>query len=144
MKKLIVCLATLVALSMAMTGCKKFIPAAALPQPIQSFLQTNFAGVQVSYATKELCEYEVLLMDGTELEFKTDGEWKSIDMKHAVVPAGVFETVPPSIKPYIESSFPNIPICKIKKGFWYGYKIELANDLELYFSSDGVFKRIDD
>ena len=143
MKKIIVLIAALAVACLTVASCKKVIPSVELPQPVQSFLQTEFAGIPVSYAIAELCEYEVMLADGSELEFKKNGEWKKIDMKHAAVPAGVIATLPPTIPSYLDACFPGVPVEKIEKGC-SGYKVELMNDLELRFSSKGVFRRIDD
>lgn len=144
MKKILVFIAAAAIVCLCAQSCKKVLPPAALPQPVQTFLQTHFAAFTVSYATYECCEYDVLLMDGSELEFKKDGEWTNIDMEYAAVPASVLATLPPAIPAYLESCFPGVAVKKIEKGFWYGYKVELMNDLELIFSSKGEFRRIDD
>lgn len=143
MKKISFLVAALAAVCMAVSGCEKVIPAASLPQEVQTFIRTNFEGVAVSYAKSSPGEYEVLLMDGSELEFNKNGQWKSVEMKHSAVPACVLAMLPASILSYVEASFPGVPFEKVKK-LRRGYKVELANDLELTFNGEGVFKSIDD
>ena len=65
MKKIVVLIAALAAACLSVASCKKVIPSVELPQAVQSFLQTEFAGIPVSYAIAELCEYEVMLADGS-------------------------------------------------------------------------------
>lgn len=135
--------AVLAVFCLTVSSCEQVIPATSLPQTVQTFLQTNFEGVAVSYAKSSPREWEVLLTDGSELEFSKDGQWKSVEMRHAAVPAGILATLPAPILSYTEASFPGIPFEKVKR-FRRGYKVELANDLELTFNSEGVFKNIDD
>lgn len=125
-------------------GCKSIVTFDALPSDAQTFLTENFSVSPVSYAVKEFNEYEVVLADGTEIEFNGKGEWKTVDMNHGIVPAGVIASLPAPIAAYLSTSFANVPVEKVRKGFWPAYKVELVNDLELEFNSKGICTNIDD
>ena len=53
-----------------------------LPRNAQQFLTQYFRGVEVSYAKQDDegfdKSYEVVFVDGNKVEFRRDGEWKSI------------------------------------------------------------------
>ena len=65
------------ALVVLMTGCtdKPVVPAQ-LPPQITAFMQQNFPGQTISFATKDLeitgWQYDVVLADGTQIDFDTD------------------------------------------------------------------------
>lgn len=128
----------------AISGCKSVVTFEQLPTEAQTFLTENFSASPVSYAVKECNEYDVVLTDGTEIEFNGKGEWESVDMNHGAVPATVLATLPPSIVSHLTTSFANVPVEKVKKGFWPAYKVELLNDLEIEFNSKGVCTKVDD
>ena len=128
----------------AVSGCKSVVTFEQLPTEAQTFLTENFSASPVSYAVKECNEYDVVLTDGTEIEFNRKGEWECVDMNHGTVPATVLATLPPAISSYLAVSFANVPVEKVKKGFWPAYKVELINDLELEFNSKGVCTKVDD
>ena len=58
-----------------------------LPAQAQQFLNENFANIKISYAKQERDflerSYEVLLTDGTKLEFSSKGTWEEVDCKYA-------------------------------------------------------------
>ena len=128
----------------AVSGCKSVVTFEMLPAGAQAFLTQNFSDAPVSYAVKEFNEYEVLLVNGAEIEFNGKGEWQSVDMNHGIMPAGVLTTLPAPVSAFLSASFANVPVEKIKKGFWPAYKVELLNDLELKFNSKGICRNIDD
>lgn len=57
---------------------------------------------------------------------------------------GTGRILPAPIITYLSSSFAQVPVEKVKKGFRYAYELELVNDLELKFNSKGVCRKIDD
>ncbi len=120
------------------------IPTRKLPQAAQEFLNTYFAGSSVVRAVHDReigdNDYTVWLTDGSKVEFDGKGNWKSVENKKSNVPDSV---VPAKIKEYVTTNYPSLGIVKIEKSL-YGYEVELSNDLDLKFDSDGNFQRIDD
>ncbi len=123
-----------------LVSCSNAVPFQSLPEPAQTFLSTHYAGMPVPFAKAELCEYEVVLPDGTEIEFNRKGEWKKIDSEHTFIPESVTATLPAPINNYLTTTFAGIPVEKIEKGFFGGYELELVNDAELKFSREGMLK----
>ena len=115
-----------------------------LPAAAKTFIQQHFPERTIAYAEKDgsftRITYEVHLSDGTEIEFKSNGEWDKVDCKFAPVPAAL---VPASIAEYVETTFPGTNIVKIDKER-YGWDVELGNDLELKFSQAGKLLYFDD
>ncbi len=128
----------------AISGCKNIVTFENLPAEAQTFLTENFSDFPVSYAVKECNEYDVILTDGTEIEFNGKGEWKTVEMKHKSIPAAVLATLPPSVSSYLTTSFGNVPVEKVEKGFCPAYKAELVNGLDVYFNSKGICTKVDD
>jgi hypothetical protein len=115
-----------------------------LPEPINSFIAQQFpnasiVGVDTDNGVKGL-KYEVVLNDGTEVEFDVNNQWDKVDCHMKAVPAAL---VPAAIANYVKTNFQGVAITKIDKEL-YGYEIELANDLNLKFSADGQFMGADD
>lgn len=120
------------------------IPTKQLPKTAQEFLSTHFAGSSVVKAVHDReindNDYTVWLSDGSKVEFNGKGKWESVENKKSNVPDSV---VPAKIKEYVTTNYPSLGIVKIEKSL-YGYEVELSNDLDLKFDSDGNFQRIDD
>ena len=87
-----------------------------LPAQAQSFLNENFADVKISYAKQETDfierSYEVVLADGTKLEFTKKGNWKEVDCRFDEVPAAI---VPEAIKSYLRKNYPGEKVLKIER-----------------------------
>ena len=94
-----------------------------LPAVAQQFLAAHFKGLTVAFAVEDPkfigSEYEVTYTDRTEVDFRSDGEWSSVERKYEAVPASV---VPAQIQ-YIR---------KIERNK-YTWEIELSNGLEIKF-----------
>jgi len=126
-------------------SCKdSIITADRLPDAAGSFINEYFAENTISYIKKDRglanISYEVVLQDGTEIEFDKSGNWDSIDCKRNAVPAGL---VPDAISEYVQVNFPGQLIVKIDREA-FGYEIELSSDLELKFDKNGKMLEIDD
>lgn len=122
----------------------KVIQFSNLPKMAQDFVTTYYDVKQVSYVMldKELMtsSYEVKLLNGTEIEFDSKGNWTEVDAKKNAVPS---QLVMPSIQSYINKSFPNNQVVQIsRKG--RKIEVELTNGLDLEFNKKGKFIRIDD
>lgn len=126
-------------------SCKdSIITADRLPDAARSFINEYFAENTISYIKKDRglanISYEVVLQDGTEIEFDKSGNWDSIDCKRNAVPAGL---VPDAISEYVQVNFPGQLIVKIDREA-FEYEIELSSDLELKFDKNGKMLKIDD
>lgn len=113
---------------------------AQLPQKAQQFINTHFSNVGFLSAKQDDGEYEVMLKDGTKIDFTLQGDWKDVDCHVRAVPAAL---VPAAIAQYVKTNFPSNIITKIEKKY-NGYDIELETDLELKFDKNGKFLYADD
>lgn len=115
-----------------------------LPAQAQSFLNENFADVKISYAKQETDfierSYEVVLADGTKLEFTKKGNWKEVDCRYSEVPSAI---VPALIKNFINENYSGSRVLKIERDS-RGYEVKLSNKLELKFNNDFKIVDIDD
>ena len=98
-------------------------------------LNNHFNGQKVMLATIELGvvsrNYDVVLQNGTKLEFDKKGNLTEIDCKRGIVPALL---IPQAIKNYLKANYPRQTVKKleIKKN---EYEVELANGLDLTFNN---------
>lgn len=116
-----------------------------LPAAAQTFLKTHFADLTLAYAVEDPkfvgSEYEVTYTDRTEVDFRSNGEWSSVERKYTAVPASI---IPTQISDYVaKSNFPNQYIKKIERNA-YTWEIELSNGLEIKFDKDFRVIDIDD
>ena len=130
--------------SVACADNNKVISKNELPAPAQKLLNEYFPDAKLSYAKldRDFLErsYEVLLVDGTKLEFFSNGEWQEVDCKFGEVPAGI---VPEAIIKYIADNYPGEKVLKIEidRG---NYEVKLSNRLELTFNKNFRIVDIDD
>lgn len=112
-----------------------------LPVASQTFLKTHFADLTLAYAVEDPqfigSEYEVTYTDRTEVDFRSDGEWSSVERKYAPVPASI---VPAEIAEYVAGSFNGQTVRKIERDK-FSWEVELSNGLEIKF--DRQFQVID-
>ncbi|HIY13891.1 MAG TPA: PepSY-like domain-containing protein [Candidatus Alistipes cottocaccae] len=116
-----------------------------LPAAAQTFLKTHFADLTLAYAVEDPkfvgSEYEVTYTDRTEVDFRSNGEWSSVERRYAAVPASV---VPTQISDYVaKSSFSNQYIKKVERDA-YTWEIELSNGIEIKFDKEFRVIDIDD
>ena len=109
---------------------------------ITKFVQQYFPEANILAVNSEWDEYEVMLSDGTKVEFNKSSEWKMIDCEHSAtaVPAAL---VPEPIATYAKTNFAGQAITKIEKKR-RGWEIELGNRLELRFNKNFKVTEIDD
>ena len=116
-----------------------------LPAAAQSFLKNNFkAGVSLIKIDKTMGhvkDYEVILTDGSEVEFDGSGNWKEID-----VPRG--KSVPDSVLPaltksYIKQNHNGQKVVGIERSR-SGFSVDLTDGIELKVDKTGAFIRYDD
>ena len=90
----------------------------------------------------ESTKYEVVLMDGTEIDFDSKGNWEEVSAKKG-------QTVPVSIVPgfavnYLKAhNFVNEGVTKVERDR-KGYEIELSTGLSFKFDKKGKFIKADD
>lgn len=142
MKKIILTLSVMIAaVGVACADVDRPIEVNKLPAESQRFLKQYFPQVGVSLAKEDVeltyKEYEVVLTDGTRIEFRSNGEWKDVDCKFAEVPKGI---VPKRIEDYIKKNYPDAKVIKIDRDR-RTYEVSLSNRLELTF--DMKFKLVD-
>ena len=115
-----------------------------LPAPAKEFISKYFPGEKISYIEidKEIISttYEVTFVNGIDLEFNKDGEWKEVDTKTVPVPA---EIIPEKIKEFVKQNFEKEFITQIEKQR-FRYEVKLSNKLELEFNKKGELVKIDD
>ena len=134
------------ALVLLMTSCSdRPVAPAELPAPITAFIQQNFPNQAITFAQKDLeitgWQYDVVLANGTQIEFDTDQMWDKIQCPMTnPVPAVL---IPAPIMSYLQGNFPGVMIQKIDKDS-FGYEVELANGLELKFNQQGALMEMDD
>ncbi len=134
------------ALVLLMASCSdRPVAPAQLPGAITAFIQQNFPNQAITFAQKDLeitgWQYDVVLADGTQIEFDTDQMWDKIQCPMTnPVPAVL---IPAPIMSYLRGNFPGVMVLKIDKD-GSGYEVELANGLELKFNQQGALMEMDD
>lgn len=119
---------------LASAGNDKPISVTTLPIKAQILLTNYFGNQKVALATIESGvvnkSYDVVLQNGTKLEFNKKGELTEIDCKQGVVPVNL---IPLSIKNYLQNNYPGQSVKKleIKKN---EYEVELSNGMDLTFN----------
>ncbi len=121
------------------------VPATSLPASSQSFIKENFGMnniVSVWQDTERgrVEDYTALFADGTEVEFRADGDWKEIKSRNGAVSAKV---IPNKINKYLQKHYSKALVKEIQKKR-NKYEVKLSNGLELDFSKDGRFLKLDD
>lgn len=115
-------------------GNDKPISVNTLPIKAQILLTNYFGNQKVALAAIESGvvnkSYDVVLQNGTKLEFNKKGELTEIDCKQGVVPVNL---IPLSIKNYLQNNYPGQSVKKleIKKK---EYEVELSNGMDLTFN----------
>ena len=146
MKKVLIVLALVLpfGVAAAFAGGDKVISKGQLPAQAQSFLNEHFAGAKISYVKQDTDfldrAYEVMLADGTKIEFSNKGNWEEVDCRYGEVPAAI---IPVPLKNYLKANYPNEKVLKIERDR-RGYDLKLSNKLELKFNNDFEIVDIDD
>lgn len=118
-------------------GREELITFERLPQAAQEFLTTHFKDLTPAYIVADhkimTVEYEVTYTDRTEVDFRADGTWESVERKYAPVPAAV---VPKQITDFVTANklFAGQFIREIERTP-YTWEIELSGGLEIKFDT---------
>lgn len=146
MKKLLFSALAIAALAITATAVADDIPidAKKLPEPAQKYLKVHFAKNKVVLATHDRDvsdnDFTVVLDNGVKVEFNSAGVWESVKSRGAAIPSTV---IPAKVAQYVQKNYASYIIEKIERKR-YGFEVELSNDLDLKFTSDGRFIGIDD
>ena len=118
----------------ANAGNDKPIAVNALPAKAQTLLNQHFNGQKVMLATIESGvvskSYDVVLQNGTKLEFDKKGNLTEIDCKQGIVPV---QLIPQAIKNYLKDNYAEQSVKKIEMNK-KEYEVELTNGLDLTFN----------
>ena len=118
----------------ANAGNGKPISVDALPAKAQTLLTEHFNGQKVMLATIESGvvsrSYDVVLKNGTKLEFDKRGNLTEIDCKQGIVPD---QLIPQAITNYLKENYEGQSVRKIEINR-KEYEVELTNGLDLTFN----------
>ena len=134
-RKLMIAICCMVSCNMvANAGNDKPISVNALPVKAQTLLSNHFNGQKVMLATIESGvvrrSFDVVLQNGTKLEFDKKGNLTEIDCKQGIVPA---QLIPQAIKNYLKNNYAGQSVKKIEINK-NEYEVELTNGLDLTFN----------
>ena len=118
----------------ANAGNDKPINVNELPAKAQTLLSKHFKGQNVMLATIESGvvskSYDVVLRNGTKLEFDKKGNLTEIDCKQGIVPS---QLIPQPIKNYLKENYRGETVRKIELNK-KEYEVELTNGIDLTFN----------
>lgn len=116
-----------------------------LPEGAKTMIQEYYPNIQVNHIKIDSKtfggdDYDVILSNGVELDFDSEGRLQEIDCGINAVPDGL---VLKPIREYVAKNFngQKISSMEIKKS---KYDIELMNGVDLEFDRTGKFLRVDD
>lgn len=105
-----------------------------LPVKAQTVLSQHFNGQKVSFATIESGlidkSYDVVLQNGTKIEFDKKGNVTEIDCKQGAVPV---KLIPRAIYAYLQNNQAGQTVRKIELNK-NEYEVELSNGLDITFN----------
>lgn len=130
----------LLLLALTVSSQKK-IAVSELPSAATEFIKLYFPNATIEKAKKDAEHgekgYEVILSDGTEVEFWKDGKWREVEGKKNPIPTGFIDK---KIADYVAANYPNNKITHID----YGHKdvdVDLTDNIDLEFTKEGTFIR---
>lgn len=120
----------------ALADRKRSISRNSLPAPAQQFLKKHFAKVKTTFVQQEMevgdTDYEVLLEDGTQIEFGRKGQIKKVENK-AGIPVSV---LPQRIASTIAERFHGQSVVQIDFDR-RSIEVEMASGIEIEFDKQG-------
>lgn len=117
-----------------------------LPLSARNFISRHFTNPQVAHIKidKEVLEatkYEVVLMDGTEMEFDSKGNWTEVSSKKGQVPASI---IPGFASNYLKAhNFSSERVTKVERD-GKGCEVKLGSGISFKFDKKGKFIKADD
>lgn len=108
----------------------------ALPTQAKAFIAQYFPEAKVVTTYKDKDDYEVVLSEGTRIDFDKAGEWTDVDAAIGkTIPSGFY---PAAIDTYVAENMKGAGINEISKERT-GYEVELTTGVELMFNYEGAF-----
>lgn len=136
-------LSTILLLATMMATAQKKIKLTELPAESVGFLEKHFPNMEIKEVKKDREDgekgYEVILANGTEIEFWKNGSWREVDGDKNPIPTAF---IAKPILEYVRANYPNEKITHID----YGHKdvdVDLTNKIDLEFTKDGEFIKED-
>lgn len=125
-------------------GQSRYLAESDISPAITRYVKTHFSENKIVSVKHEKTtrkeEYEIRLDNYIELSFDSTFAIKEIEGKQPL-PQSV---IPQKIWQYVTTKFPNNKILEWKRKKSSIQKVELDNELELYFDAEGNFLRADD
>ena len=106
----------------------------------EATLEKVIAEITVTMERLEKYEYEVVLVNGVKIDFRKNGEWRSIDCEREAVPAGL---VPAEVARFVKANHPDNFVVDINRE-GIEMEVQLNNGLDMKFTRSGNFKYYDD
>ena len=118
--------------------------ASVLPAAAKNVLKKNFKAevsvVKIDKTLGRVSEYEVVLRDGSEIDFDAKGNWKSVETANSVaVPVAM---VPKAIGDFVRKNHKGDRIVGIEKNR-NDYEVTLSSGIDIEFTKAGAFKKYD-
>lgn len=115
-----------------------------LPRAAREFIGRYFAKASIAFAQMDTDmlrrEYEVMLSDGTRLEFTGGGEWRKVECSRGSVPEAI---IPQRIREYLSRNYSADRVVEISRDR-RNYEVSLSNHQELTFDMKCNLVGIDD
>lgn len=107
-----------------------------LPENVLSFIAEHFQDEKIAFAKEDRdllkMSYEIVLTDGTKLEFRRNGEWKEINRHRNSIPDGI---IPQAAADKVNELYPGSFITKAEYDDGE-LELELDNGFELKFDKN--------
>lgn len=133
MKKFMFLLMCLLTMQVAIADDSKPITFEQLPKTAQQFVKKNFSNLKVAFVKMEKdwfdTDYSVVFLNGDNIDFQKDGQWKEIKCRRSTVPVQV---IPAKIYSHVKTNYPDANVLSIEKDR-YEYEVRLSNFWELKF-----------
>ena len=115
-----------------------------LPQNSRQFLTTHFGDVKIAHISIDknwygVKDYDVILIDGTEVEFRKNGKWKEVNRRDVPVPQAILM---PVIADYVKTNFSENYVVAVEQDD-RRYEVKLNNGIELDFDLTGRLRKVD-
>ncbi len=130
MKLKIASLALLAGLSTAFADA--VVPASQLPAAAKNFINTYFKGIAIGMVERDMDSFDVVLTDGTKIDFNINGEWTNVDGKYKAIPTGFVGAAAAKAK----ATQPNAAIVEVDREYM-GYKFKFNNRMKVYTDTNG-------
>jgi len=145
MKRIVSAVAAVIVCSAAMfVGCSSgeryTTDVGSLPQTSRTVVKSHFSDLRIAQIKIDDDEYEVQFANGTKIEFTNNGQLKDVvSAPGDSVPSAI---IPAPVKEYVDSAYPGQHVIELEIGR-RDNEVKLSSGIELKFSKDGQFIKID-